>query len=164
MVLGSLGRLATLVEELVWLGVVMHSFRSTVSSVVWVNNDDVIKWKHFLRYWPFVRGIHQSPLNSPHKGQWRGALMCSLICAWINGWLNNREAGYFRRNSANYGVTVKPTSVHLSAVGYCRSLFLNSDLIFAHNIHFGCPIILRFWKTRWVDGTPTTEVTPVTIW
>ena len=23
-------------------------------------NDDVIKWKHFPRYWPFVRGIHQS--------------------------------------------------------------------------------------------------------
>ena len=35
--------------------------------------DDVIKWKHFPRYWPFVRGIHLSPANSPHKGQWRGA-------------------------------------------------------------------------------------------
>ena len=22
------------------------------------NHDDVIKWKHFPRYWPFVRGIH----------------------------------------------------------------------------------------------------------
>ena len=40
-----------------------------------------IKEKHFPRYWPFVRGIHQSPFNSPHKGQWRGALMFSLICA-----------------------------------------------------------------------------------
>ena len=38
-------------------------------------HDDVIKWKHFPRYWPFVRGIHRSPVNSPHKGQWRGALM-----------------------------------------------------------------------------------------
>ena len=41
----------------------------------WCWYDDVIKWKHFLRYWPFVRGIHRSPVNSPHKGQWRGALM-----------------------------------------------------------------------------------------
>ena len=49
------------------------------------NHDDVIKWKHFPRYWPFVQGIHRSPVNSPHKGQWRGALMFSLICAWING-------------------------------------------------------------------------------
>ena len=60
-------------------------------------HDDVIKWKHFPRYWPFVRGIHRSPVNSPHKGQWRGALMFSLICLWINGWVNNREAGDLRR-------------------------------------------------------------------
>ena len=50
------------------------------------------KMKHFPRYWPFVRGIHRSPLNSPQKGQWRGALMFSLICAWINGLVNNRDA------------------------------------------------------------------------
>ena len=42
-------------------------------------HDDVIKWKHFPRYWPFVRGIHWSPVNSPHKGQWRGALMFSFL-------------------------------------------------------------------------------------
>ena len=36
-------------------------------------HDDVIKWKHFPRYWPFVRGIQRSPVNSPHKGQWHGA-------------------------------------------------------------------------------------------
>ena len=30
-------------------------------------HDDVIKWKHSSRYWPFVRGIHLSPVNSPHK-------------------------------------------------------------------------------------------------
>ena len=48
-------------------------------------HDDVIKCKHFPRYWPFVRGIHRSPVNSPHKGQWRGALIFSLICIWING-------------------------------------------------------------------------------
>ena len=47
-------------------------------------HDDVIKWKHFPRYWPFVRGIHRSPVNPPHKGQWRGALMFSLVCAGIN--------------------------------------------------------------------------------
>ena len=29
--------------------------------------DDVIKWKHFSRYWLFVRVIHLSPVNSPHK-------------------------------------------------------------------------------------------------
>ena len=73
-------------------------------STVW-NHDDIIKWKHFPRfYWPFVRGIHRSPLNSSHKGQWRGALMFSLICAWINAWVNNREAGDLGRHRARYGV------------------------------------------------------------
>ena len=33
------------------------------------HDDDVIKWKHFQRYWSFVRGIHRSPVNSPHKSQ-----------------------------------------------------------------------------------------------
>ena len=35
-----------------------------------------------------VQGIHRSLVNSPHKGQWRGALMFPLICAWTNGWAN----------------------------------------------------------------------------
>ena len=69
-------------------------------------HDDVIKWRHFPRYWPFVRRIHRSPVNSPHKGQWRGALMFTLICARIKGWVNNREAGDLRRNRAHYDVIV----------------------------------------------------------
>ena len=69
-------------------------------------HDDVIKWKHFPRYWPFVRRIHRSPVNSPHRGQWRGALMFSLICVWINGLVNNREAGDLRRHRAHYDVSV----------------------------------------------------------
>ena len=40
-----------------------------------IQHDDAIKWKHFPRNWLFVLGIHRSPVNSPHKGQWRGALI-----------------------------------------------------------------------------------------
>ena len=69
-------------------------------------HDDVIKWKHFPRYWPFVRGIHRSVVNSQHKGQWRGTLMFSSICAWINAWINNREAGDLRHHRTHYDVTV----------------------------------------------------------
>ena len=69
-------------------------------------HDGIIKWKHFSRYWPFVRGIHRSPVNCPHKGHWRGALMFSLIYARMNGWINNREAGDLRRHRAHYYVTV----------------------------------------------------------
>ena len=59
------------------------------------HHDDVIKWKHFPRYWPFVRGIHRSPVNSPHKGQWRGASMFSLICVWINSWVKQWWGWWF---------------------------------------------------------------------
>ena len=65
-------------------------------------HDDVIKWKKFPRYWSFVQEIHWSPVNSPHKGQWRRALIFSLICALINGFVNNREADDFKRHRAHY--------------------------------------------------------------
>ena len=53
--------------------------------------DDVIKWKHFPRYWPFVRGIRWSPVKSPRKGQLRGALIFAVIYAWKR--VNNRKVG-----------------------------------------------------------------------
>ena len=53
--------------------------------------------------------------NSPHKGQWRGALMLSLICAWINGWVNNCEAGDLRRHRAHYDVIVMLKRVPLTS-------------------------------------------------
>ena len=75
-------------------------------------HDDVIKWKHFPRNWPFVRGIRRSPVNFPHKGQWCVALMVSLICAWIKGWVSNRDAGDLRRHRAHYDVTVMYSISH----------------------------------------------------
>ena len=68
-------------------------------------HDDVIKWKEFPCYWPFVRGIW-SPVDSLHKSQRCGALMFSSICAWTNGWVNNRDAGDMRRHRAHNGITV----------------------------------------------------------
>ena len=72
----------------------------------------VINWKHFPRYWPFVRGIHRSPVNSPHKDQWLRALVFSLICAWINGWVNNREAGDLRRHRAHNDTIVMKMAIY----------------------------------------------------
>ena len=80
-------------------------------------HDDVIKWKHFPLYWPFVRGIRRLPVNSPHKSQWRRVLIFSLNCAWINGWVNNREAGDLRRHRAHYDVTAMLWSNSLTILG-----------------------------------------------
>ena len=82
-------------------------------------HDDVIKWKHFPRYRSFVREIYRSPVSSPHKGQWRGAVMFSLICAWVNVWVNNGEACDLRRHRAHYDVTVMRISRHgIDITGY----------------------------------------------
>ena len=83
-----------------------HCQQTLANLVITTFHDDIIKWKHFPRYCPFVRGIHWSPENSPHKGQWHGALKFSLICAWINGWVNNREAGDLKCHHTHYDVTI----------------------------------------------------------
>ena len=80
-----------------------------------LTHDDVINWKHFPRFWPFVRGIHRSPVNSPHKGQWRRAFVWSLISPWINGLVNNGEAGDLRRHCVHYDVTVMGVMYHFSS-------------------------------------------------
>ena len=69
-------------------------------------HDDVIKWKYFPPYWPFVWGIHMSPVNFLHKGQWRRALVFSMICAWTNSCANHRDADDLRCHGAHYDVTV----------------------------------------------------------
>ena len=56
-------------------------------------HNDIIKWKRFPRYWPFVQGIHQSPVNSPRKGQWCRALMFSFLC--LIKWLSKQLWGWW---------------------------------------------------------------------
>ena len=102
------------------------------------NHDDVIKWRHFPRYWPFVRGIHRPPVNSPHKGQWRGALILSLIFVWIYGWVNNRDAGEFRRHRAHYDLIVM-----ISIINERR---LHDSLIFIMKISITERRSLLYWN------------------
>ena len=67
-------------------------------------------WRHqmetFSALLALCAGNSPVPVNSPHKGQWRGALVFSLIYAWINDWVNNREAGDLRRQRNHYDVIV----------------------------------------------------------
>ena len=49
--------------------------------------------KHFPRYRALFKVNPRPPVDSPHKGQWRGALAFSLIFSWTNSWANSRDAG-----------------------------------------------------------------------
>ena len=82
-----------------------------------MNNSTWPAMKYTFLWWRLQMGTFSAllalcagkspvPVNSPHKGQWRGALMFSFICAWINDWVNNREAGDLRRHRGHYGVIV----------------------------------------------------------
>ena len=88
-----------------WPGLSIHAHHTELqyslspSHSIEVYNDDVIKWKQFPCYWPFVREIHRSLVNSPHKSQWHGALMFSLICAWINSWVKQWWGCWFEMPS-----------------------------------------------------------------
>ena len=118
------------------------------------SHDDVIKWKHFPRYWPFVRGIHRSPVNSPHKGHWRGALMFSLIYVWINGWVNNREAGDLRRYRAHYDVTVMwPLWVRIiTSLLMVTGMTIGQNILCCNFITIGPIITYADWRhicVRW---------------
>ena len=79
-------------------------------SVYFLDMGTIIRlpwWRHQMEKFSMQR-IHRSPVKSPPKGQWRGALLFSLICTWINGWVSNREAGDFRHHRAHYDVIVMP--------------------------------------------------------
>ena len=69
-------------------------------------------WRHQMKTFSALlancAGNPRSPVNSPHKGQWRGALKFLLICAWISTWVNNREAGDLKRHRAHYNFIVTP--------------------------------------------------------
>ena len=85
-----------------------------IQEMAWLwTGDKSSWWRHqmetFSAYWLFVRGIIRSPVKSPDKVQWRGALKFSLISSQASDWVSNRDAGDFRRHRAVYDVTVMIT-------------------------------------------------------
>ena len=120
-----------------------------------VVRDDVIKWKHFPRYWPYARGIHRWPVDSPHKGQWRGALMFSLICAWTNGRASNRVASDLTRHRSDYDVTVM-VSFRWS---YDATMVNAAHVTFKNSVGKWCRHRPRYWPFvrgihRWPMDSP----------
>ena len=89
----------------------------TGSVFPFISHDDVIKWKHFPRHWHFVRGIHRSPVNSPKKGQWRGALIF-FFGLRLNKRLSKQQWGWWFETPSRslwrlvmYGSTLIPARI-----------------------------------------------------
>ena len=89
---------------------------SSSHGIMYWPHDDVIKWKHFPRYSPFVRGIQRSPVNSPAQRP-----VAQSFDVFFDPHLNKRLSkqswgwGFLRWHRAHYDVTV----VHVWWMGPC---------------------------------------------
>ena len=110
---------------------------------------------------PLWGGIHRSPVNSPHKCQWRGPLTFSLIYTWTNSWTNNTEAGDLRHHRAHYDVTVmSPCNDHQVAYPFANNIAdiwmifvqqISSILVTLQNIYMtahGCSKVVHAVTNR----------------
>ena len=87
-----------------WVTFITNRKKISGSMNIKINNQyhyDVIKWKHFPRYWTFVRGIHQSQLDSPHKRPITRAFGFPLLIVWTDGWTNTRLTDDSRHHVGN---------------------------------------------------------------
>ena len=98
-----------------------------------------IWWRHQIAIFStlLVLCAGNSPVNSPHKGQWGGALVFSLTCPWTNGYVNNRDAGDLRCYRAHYEVTVmNKITIATTASVKCQSLLQNCLKLNFQTFHF----------------------------
>ena len=82
-------------------------------------HEDVIKWKHFPRYWPFVRGIH--PVTGEFPAVTR-SFDVFIDLLRINRWVNNGEAGDLRHLLAHYDIIVMVCLVSVGVTVNCWSM------------------------------------------
>ena len=92
------------------LSVILNNFGRILRSQNYRYDPYTPWWRHQMETFSVLLALcarnHGSPVNSPHKGLWRGALMFSLICVWRYDWVNNRVVGELRRHHGHYDVTV----------------------------------------------------------
>ena len=121
-------------------------------------NSHLTWWRHQMETFSAVLAIcaGNSP-GTPHKGQWRGALMFSLVCVWINNWVNDREAGDLRCYRGHYDITVMIfflSNLHTSCIMFHNKLQSNEIwLTFKHSKQFHQAGKICFYLIIWVICT-----------
>ena len=113
-----------------------------------LHHDDIMEWKHFPRYWPFVREIHRSPVNSPHRCRWREALMYSLVRTWAGGWIHTRDGSDSRRHRVHYDVTVVMMRLSTALVLCAVNLLQRSHRGVPHGLPIRVMYVVPLWDAR----------------
>ena len=93
--------------------------------------------------------IHRLPVNSPHKGQWRGALMLYLICAWTNGWVNNGDAGDLIRHCAHYNATVMNCNKRMNSTSGSLIRYIPAFAMIINHCVWQLHVCNRIMKRNW---------------
>ena len=96
-----------------YIEAIQNSINSLVATVNQANMDRYVggktwllwlwrhQMKHFPRYCPFVREIHRSLVDSPHKWTLTRTFEVSLLSVWPNCWTNTRLTGNSRRHDGH---------------------------------------------------------------
>ena len=88
---------------------VLYSDLRLKSDLTLSSHDDVIKWKHFPRYWSFVRESIGDPSVTgrfPSQRPVTRSIDVSFDLRLKISWANNRDAGDLRRQCPHYDVAV----------------------------------------------------------
>ena len=64
-------------------------------------HDDIIKWKHFSRYWPFRAGNSPVPGEFPAQRPVTWSFDFSLICVSVNAWVKQSCGWWFEMPSCS---------------------------------------------------------------
>ena len=113
----------------------------------------------FFALLAFVRGIHRSQVNSPHKGQWREALMFSSICClnqhlskhWRRRWFETpsrslwrhcNEGGSKIKQLQNTAKHSKAWTMYIFPIIYCYYSTIIRSHDFFMRIYFNIPLFI----------------------
>ena len=131
-------------------------------------HDDIVTWKGFLHYWPIVRGIHWSPMDSHHQRLVTCSLMLVMLLArscWTNRWFSsnlNRHVMSLLQNCHNQywnivvdiicqslASRINWINAHLSSI---RNL--NDVNLWAISREMTHILIIKYiWVRSWNNGT-----------
>ena len=121
----------------------------------WRHYDDVIKWKHFPRYWPFVRGIDRWSVDSPHKGPVRRS-----FDAFFHLRLNERLSKQPRRQ----WLETSSRSLWLHCDDSIKPLYWGNHWFMADSLYTG-PVMQIFVGVFWkIVNWPVTWGTVMFMW
>ena len=89
---------------------------------------DVMTWVDFTHYWHFVRGIHRSPVHSPHKG----SIVQNIYVNWNKLFNKKSNCRWAKTTWRPCGVTETCSCTYMTAVPDVQcSHTLGRDLCFA---------------------------------